>query len=718
MLLLLAFSRFSYNDFFWHLALGKWMLTNHSFLTHDIFSYTFAGKLWLNNTWLFDLLLYWLHQTSSFWGLNILRFIVFGATYIIFIKAARLTRRSSLLFALAVFLMTVPALRNFARPEIMQNLFIGFFLYALYLYKYRGRKMIYLLPLIEVVWVNTHGSFHFGPLLVGIFFGAELLRRLAEHPRDMTAVFRLTGAFKTYGIVLAATLLASLINPYGFGIYPLLTQILSDKESLANITEWHPFEPTAFFSFPLTSLLSVSLLTWLATITLLKKIWLAWRTRPRFTSCFKRLGYEDFIIFAFFLYLMLQHTRFSTNLVLIAALVVVKNSHLILAWCQRHRIAADITFTAAVAFVVLNLNGVLAFNTGPSILEYPKETAAFVLKHHIPGPMLNEYASGSELIWALYPEYQVFIDGRTPNLYDNMFYWQYRQLASKTVFSNALEHYQWGFAFVPINSGLHSILLNDPDWALVSFDNYGAVMMRQTPANTVVINDYKYKLLNPGHLLTSYLNVCDQGKDKERAIMQQELKRNIEELAYPVYSAKLTATLALGCDDTAPADYRWARKVLVKALGGQAKDSELYYFLGAIELKLGDDAGALKHFRASAEIQKTRTNMTGLAIAYHNLGDFRRAQKIFAVIPYINSTDGLPDEYYQIYGRTSYQLGDNGRAVELLQKYLTLRPDDKITVQDYIDISASYYNLNDAQQALYYFSLAQKLDPSLAPPWQ
>jgi hypothetical protein len=45
----------------------------------------------------------------------------------------------------------------------------------------------------------------------------------------------------------------------------------------------------------------------------------------------------------------------------------------------------------------------------------PKGAADFILAHHITGPMLNNYHQGGYLIWKLWPQERVFIDGRALN---------------------------------------------------------------------------------------------------------------------------------------------------------------------------------------------------------------------------------------------------------------------------------------------------------------
>lgn len=251
-LVLIAFGQISYNDFFWHLALGKWMIATRSFLTHDIFSYTFYGKEWLNSTWLFDGVLYLIYRYGSFIGLNLLRLAMLAGTYFFFAQAAQVKRSASLALALGILMLTLPSLRSFYRPEITQPFFVGYFLYSLYSYAHgRSKKLLYSLPIVELLWVNTHGSFHFGPILISIFLASELIRQsfgksMLMLPSDVIRDKRL----RTYLLVLLLTLGATLINPYGLRLYVLLAGILADKESLLTILEWFGTPIPVFFQVP------------------------------------------------------------------------------------------------------------------------------------------------------------------------------------------------------------------------------------------------------------------------------------------------------------------------------------------------------------------------------------------------------------------------------------------------------------------------------------
>src|SRR5262245_64929837 len=45
-------------DLWWHIAGGQWILEHGAVRAPDPFSYTTAGRYWLNDSWLSDVLLY------------------------------------------------------------------------------------------------------------------------------------------------------------------------------------------------------------------------------------------------------------------------------------------------------------------------------------------------------------------------------------------------------------------------------------------------------------------------------------------------------------------------------------------------------------------------------------------------------------------------------------------------------------------------------------
>jgi hypothetical protein len=95
------------------------------------------------------------------------------------------------------------------RPELFSLVFLAGFLAIL------GRaperpNLLWLLPAIQVLWVNSHGFFVFGPLVVGAYVAELLYYRL--RPGSVTVKRPST---RTLAMASGATLVACMLNPYG-----------------------------------------------------------------------------------------------------------------------------------------------------------------------------------------------------------------------------------------------------------------------------------------------------------------------------------------------------------------------------------------------------------------------------------------------------------------------------------------------------------------------
>ena len=89
------------------------------------------------------------------------------------------------------------------------------FLSILWQHYQTGRAPLWLLPPLMVVWVNVHFGFAAGLGLVLAYVGTEVLETVCGKARRQTALQRLRRA----SVWLAATALATLVNPWGWGMY-------------------------------------------------------------------------------------------------------------------------------------------------------------------------------------------------------------------------------------------------------------------------------------------------------------------------------------------------------------------------------------------------------------------------------------------------------------------------------------------------------------------
>jgi hypothetical protein len=77
-------------DFFWHLATGRWITEHHALPANDPFTIGSDGGRWINDEWLFDVVLHGVHSAAGFETLSLIRALFLGAVFaFIFARSAR-----------------------------------------------------------------------------------------------------------------------------------------------------------------------------------------------------------------------------------------------------------------------------------------------------------------------------------------------------------------------------------------------------------------------------------------------------------------------------------------------------------------------------------------------------------------------------------------------------------------------------------------------------
>ena len=217
-------------DLGWHLSAGDLIRDQGNIPFRDPLSFTSADRQWFNLSWLWDVLASVLFEYTKFSGL-ILFVVACGAVIVGYLTSICLSSgASATAVCISVFaacllypsFATAPNIYLAASPNTSTMLFCVVF-YGECLRKTRW----FLLPPMMVLWVNMHGGFLLGFLVIGVFGGAALLRR------DWAA-------FKIYGFMGAACFVAIFINPLGWHIHDGVTATLGNFVQ-AYITEWQSY---------------------------------------------------------------------------------------------------------------------------------------------------------------------------------------------------------------------------------------------------------------------------------------------------------------------------------------------------------------------------------------------------------------------------------------------------------------------------------------------
>ncbi len=168
--LLLATRFISDPDLGFHLKGGQWIVQNHRFPSVDEFTYTVAGHPYLDIQWFYQVGLYLTYRIGNYPLLSILNIVLIATAFFITYKRVRLTATPYAMGILLFAVLVVACEKRFqVRPEIVSWVLLALTLWVLDQRLRSNRNLLYLLPFIQVLWVNVEGLFPLGWACMGAY---------------------------------------------------------------------------------------------------------------------------------------------------------------------------------------------------------------------------------------------------------------------------------------------------------------------------------------------------------------------------------------------------------------------------------------------------------------------------------------------------------------------------------------------------------------------
>jgi hypothetical protein len=214
----------------------------------DTYTFTVGGQPWTDQQWLAQVLLSLGYRLGGWEALAVLRAALVaamsGLLVLVGVFRGASTRTASIL-ALLAFLLASPALA--LRPQLFAIvLFAG--LLALVAGRERHPGAFLLAPVIVALWANLHGSFVLAPLLLGYAWLDDLVRRRP--------------ARRSFAVLVAGTL-ATLVNPFGAGVWAYAADIGANPVIRDRVSEWqHTLPMTPLGALFYVSVVGAALVAW------------------------------------------------------------------------------------------------------------------------------------------------------------------------------------------------------------------------------------------------------------------------------------------------------------------------------------------------------------------------------------------------------------------------------------------------------------------------
>jgi len=480
-------------DMWWQMAHGKYSMAHHTLkMDLSVFSWTPTDPAWIYNTCLGSIAVYLFYHAMGGFGLWLFQWLIFGGIFLSFYLFLRLMNQrldvNIVAIIAAIAIACSPTFRCY-KPELFSPLlFCWMALIFFYIKLNRKISLFYLYPLIFALWVNLHGAFVVGLVFLALAFAGEILNRVF-FPRESFT----TGNLFHFGIAVVLSAAATMLNPYGINyLISLFPTAMSAMGSASHTGQYDRFIAAYTNLWPYLKGLKIPFLSfhftaWIMTLMFIAMIGLSIYEWIKKRSCDFTLLLVSFALywkgmdtsrasyffpiafFFFFFYLLIHRLKFRS----------------IPARATVFSLLVFIFFFIIIPWITIR-QGIDNKWFGADFDSYaPVKEVAFLKKHHLEGPLFNDYGIGGYLVWALYPDYRVFIDPRG-GLYRNQVFPDYMEFTMKRVNAEDIrlfrEKYPFKIAIIHYRQMnlIFDFLKAGDEWRLLYFENVAAILIHKS----------------------------------------------------------------------------------------------------------------------------------------------------------------------------------------------------------------------------------------------
>ena len=219
--LLLGLDQMADTDIWWHLRTGQIIWERGEVPRNDWYTYTNPDSRWIDLHWGFQLLAAGLFKLGGVPALVIAKSLLGAAIFAVGLTAQRGSWRPWQAAACWLPSLLLFSGRYMPRPELLSLLLFAATLAVLFHLRARPR-LVWLLPLTQLVWVNVHALFILGLGLWAFFLIDAALRPLLPGRAPESENGR--PDWRKWLIVTGLQGVACLVNPYGLegAVFPLV----------------------------------------------------------------------------------------------------------------------------------------------------------------------------------------------------------------------------------------------------------------------------------------------------------------------------------------------------------------------------------------------------------------------------------------------------------------------------------------------------------------
>ena len=237
-------------DLGWHLRYGQYIFQNHQIMRVNQITFLLPHYYWRQSYSFYQLTLFLIYHWIGFWGIAFAGALVTTAIFWPFIFSKKMINDAPLTVLLMIF-FTAPVASLGYRSQLFSLMGCSWLYWYLTRDKPSRGKHLFFFFLAFVFWANLHGGFILGLILLAIAGMESFWQKNLARAKFLSSA-------------LLVSFLATLINPFGLGVY---REVIRHSWYPLNklIAEWTPpgkiyVTALIFFFILITVLLSIRLL--------------------------------------------------------------------------------------------------------------------------------------------------------------------------------------------------------------------------------------------------------------------------------------------------------------------------------------------------------------------------------------------------------------------------------------------------------------------------
>jgi hypothetical protein len=468
----------------YHLRAGEYILNTLSIPKYDPFSFHSPAPPWIAHEWLSEVIMNTIYRFSGLTGIVIFFSILISFVYYFLFQVLQSLKANIIIAAIVIiFVIASSQMHWLARPHIFSMLLVVLWYFLLDAYQYDRKNFLYLQIPLMLLWVNMHAGFIIGFVLNGIYLIGNMVE-LISSPISERNVPKKKAIF--LGLITAACIIVSLVNPYGHKILLFPFKLVSEKFIVDNIGEFISPNFHSLWAIPFEIFLLFTLAV--------------------FAFSSRRLNLIEILVLLLFMHMSLFSARYIPLFCIIATPIIIKQLNQVMessngkfsyflktkgnSFSEIDASGNDFIWPAMALLIVVILSfyGLLKHNFDAD--SKPVAASKFLEQEYIQGNMFNMDEFGDYIIYRNYPAYKVFIDGRI-DMYGVKALKEYNKVVGfEFGWAEILEKYNITWMIYDSKSPLSRYLVQNKNWHLIYSDKVASIFLKKTPENHQLIQKY------------------------------------------------------------------------------------------------------------------------------------------------------------------------------------------------------------------------------------